>query len=118
MIGNDWYIDFTSNGNNYNLLTQVLDEDDDECKLKYDGNVIYNATTNIWANNNYKIISFIRGIGDVALISFVEQNATQVIDPPSGGNIEFGTFSISDTHWGTRDIDKMIYNDIVIYEKS
>lgn len=108
-------INFNSNNLSFTSIGDSIDSDE---AIYYGNLAVYDA--GVWQANGYKTIEITGGtdVTNATLVAWLEANATQVIDPPSGGNIEFGTFSISNTHWGTRDIDKMIYNDIVIYEKS
>lgn len=118
----EFFINFNSNGNSYNIFEFYKNTDDYNFNnLIYSSNVyVYDFLNNTWTNQAYRTIEITGGTDatNSTLISWLEANATQ---QESGGdtstsNGKIGDLSIIKKHFGDLEVIKEVLNGATIYE--
>lgn len=121
--GDSFAINFTSNGNNYTHFNPTSEAPGELIiwllvywDATFAGTTVYNS--GIWVNDNYKTIEITGGtdVTNANLISWLQSNATQVVEPSASMSI--GTSSISKILFGNTEVSKVFLGSVKVYEKS
>lgn len=116
------YIDFTSNNTTFNRID--TDEIESDGLLVYGATntriTVYNSFNNGWVEQAYRTIEITGGTDatNSTLISWLEANATQQVEPTSSTTNKIGDLPIIKKHFGDLEIIKEVLNGSVIYEKA
>lgn len=106
-----YYINFSSNENNYSYL-QIGSE-----RIFYENTRVY-LDGEGWENEAYRTIIITGGTDatNSTLIAWLESNATQVSS--QSNNMFIGNLPITDSFFGSSSVSKICYGNVEIYSKS
>lgn len=116
------YLNFSSNNTNYTGINIV--NASRYIGMQYDLTDAYigysEATSSTgWQNEAYKTIEITGGTDatNTDLISWIIANATQIIEPATGGSISVGSFQINKVLLGTIELKSIYIGEIKLYDK-
>lgn len=128
--GEPYNISFTSN--NENFVALYADEDDlygsgrglkyfttTPSGSPYDFVHAYNSRTGVWANQSYRTIEITGGTDttNATLISWLQSNATQIVEPTETNTFSIGNIPVTNMYVGTRQVRKIYIGNVLVWEK-
>lgn len=115
-------LQFNSDEKSFNALVFSYDESFDSVNLIYRRNSgdtqVYDQGAITWAKQSYRTIEITGGddTTDTNLISWIQSNATQIIEPQEDPKISIGTQPLVSASVGNADVQSIWVGNVKVYE--